>query len=195
MLRGHARIHKQANYSLGLLLSSPLLMQSLFGGRETRERQILKITKNDVRRVCRKCYWEDPRIPQDAPVAPGLSRSRSLHRARAVLTAAALGGLSAGHSQPHTHTRRLPLSLGYKGKRNAVARGGSCILGREMVLTSRPKTATGERENDAALTRGGRARRAPRGHLPGCPPGTRRHLVSRPCASPSPARGRFISRG
>lgn len=81
ILRGHAGIHKQANYSLGLLLPSPLLMQFLFGGRETRERQILQITKNDVRRVCSKRYWEDPRIPLDVPVAPEFSWRRSLHRA------------------------------------------------------------------------------------------------------------------
>lgn len=89
ILRGHARIHKQANYSLGLLLPSPLLMQFLFGGRETRERQILQITKNDVRRVCR----EDPRIPLDVPAAPELSRRRSPHRAAG---SAHYRGLSGG---------------------------------------------------------------------------------------------------
>lgn len=133
MLRGHARIHKQVNYSLGLLLPSPLRMQFLFGRTETKERQILKTTKNDARPVCSKCYWEDPRIPQDAPAAPELPRRGPCTGRRAALINVASPGAERG-ARRAAHAHSLPLSLGYKEKRNAVARGGSCILRRQMVL-------------------------------------------------------------
>lgn len=58
-----------------------------------------------------------------------------------------------GHSEPRTHTQRLPLSLGYKGKRNAVARGGEVASsgGKWSYLPAEDGDGrAGERKNDAA---------------------------------------------
>lgn len=113
---------------------------------------------------------------------------------RAALITVASPGLSAGHSELHTHTQRLPLSLGYKGNRNAVARGGSCILRREMVL---PPGRGRRRESGRAtqpLTQGGRTRRALRAS-PGMPSRDSPAPRFPPLRTPIFGRGRFISRG
>lgn len=152
MLRGHARILTEANYSLGLLLSSPLQMQFLFGGRETRKRQILKTTKNYAGRVCSKCYWEDPRKPQDAPAAPVLSRRGPCTGRRAALINVASPGAERGARRvAHAHSvSRSPWATKGRGTRSLGGEAASSVERWSYLPAEDGDGRAGDLENDAA---------------------------------------------
>lgn len=103
------------------------------------------------------------------------------------------GGLP-GHGGG-TRTHRASRAPRYKGNRSAVARGGSCILRREMVLPpsrGRPRESGRTRQPLTREAAGeGRARRASPGTLPGLPA---RMALPAP-ADPRLLRGEGLFRG